>query len=307
MAEINIIKIDGKPVEKLIEVISQGIGTLYRPRSIRNEAKAKAFEIEIIEKAKSKALAEGNETEADSYIKIQERLLARELKRQENIDAVSDIAYNELSHENYISDEKVNPDWTARFFNIVEDVSDEEMQTLWGKILAGEVKQPNSYSLRTLEILKNLSKEEANIFTKFAKLALAAGAEKFVANPENNRFLMSELGIEFTDRLLLEEAGLIAANDLHYTFSKKNALSSLVFGEYVIIVDRKDVADQWLSVLAFTKAGAEMLKLIEQPLNMNYLKKIAELLKNDQVKVFYSKITEVKDGFYYYSKPAIEI
>lgn len=30
--------IDGKPLEKLIEVVSKGIGTLYRPRSIRKDA-----------------------------------------------------------------------------------------------------------------------------------------------------------------------------------------------------------------------------------------------------------------------------
>ena len=32
------INIDGKPLEKLIEVVSNGIGTLYRPRKIRKEA-----------------------------------------------------------------------------------------------------------------------------------------------------------------------------------------------------------------------------------------------------------------------------
>lgn len=31
MPEFNLIKLEGKPLEKLIEVISNGIGTLYKP------------------------------------------------------------------------------------------------------------------------------------------------------------------------------------------------------------------------------------------------------------------------------------
>ena len=42
MPEINLIKLEGKPFEKLIEVISKGIGTLYKPRAIRKEADSKA-------------------------------------------------------------------------------------------------------------------------------------------------------------------------------------------------------------------------------------------------------------------------
>ncbi len=61
MEEVNIIKVDGKPLEKLIEVVSKCIGTIYRPRAIRRDAEVESYEIEIIERAKSKALAEGKE------------------------------------------------------------------------------------------------------------------------------------------------------------------------------------------------------------------------------------------------------
>ena len=33
MGDLNIIKLDAKPLEKLIEVVSNGIGTIYRPQS----------------------------------------------------------------------------------------------------------------------------------------------------------------------------------------------------------------------------------------------------------------------------------
>ena len=59
MPDINVVKVEGKPIEKLIDVISKGIGTIYKPRAIRKEAEAKAYEIEIIERAKANALSEG--------------------------------------------------------------------------------------------------------------------------------------------------------------------------------------------------------------------------------------------------------
>ena len=72
--EVALIKIDGKPFEKLIEVVSNGIGTLYRPRAIRQEADAKAYEIKVIEKAKNEAIAEGKLIEAENLSRINDRL-----------------------------------------------------------------------------------------------------------------------------------------------------------------------------------------------------------------------------------------
>ena len=40
------------------------------------------------------------------------------------------------------------------------------MRTLWGRILKGELKQPGTYSRRTLEILYSLSMQEAELFAK---------------------------------------------------------------------------------------------------------------------------------------------
>ena len=37
-----------KALEKLITSVSDGIGTLYRPRAIRKEADAKAYEIKAL-------------------------------------------------------------------------------------------------------------------------------------------------------------------------------------------------------------------------------------------------------------------
>src|SRR5690606_25427708 len=119
------------------------------------------------------------------------------------------FAADDLRNEQSVTDEPLDEDWKTRFFNIAEDISNEEMQSLWGKILAGEIKQPKSYSLRTLELLKNLSKEEAEVFTKFAQLRITTANNNVIYNEDHGEFLKSEFGITFLDRLLLTELGLI--------------------------------------------------------------------------------------------------
>ena len=47
------------------------------------------------------------------------------------------------------------------------------MQKLWGRLLAGEVASPQSYSKRTLQFLKTLSKREAAAFERYCGFAVA--------------------------------------------------------------------------------------------------------------------------------------
>ncbi len=291
MPEINLIKLEGKPFEKLIDVISKGIGTLYKPRAIRKKAESKAYEIGIIEQAKSKALAEGKELEAETYLRIQERILFNEVERQKSIDNVVEIAAEQLKNEDIISEEPVNKDWSKRFFNIVQDVTDEEMQTIWGRILAGETKQPKSYSFRTLEFLKNLSKSEAEIFTKFAEIRINVDDKHFIYNPKNN-FIKNEFKITFPEILLMVELGLIVnTENLEFSFratGNNKSINALHLGKKAIILYKEgNTPKQPLEVLLFTKIGIELSKLITRKFNLNYTESICSKLKHPNIKIEY--------------------
>jgi hypothetical protein len=62
-----------------------------------------------------------------------------------------------------IPDGKINDDWIYRWRDYAGDVNSDEMQRLWGSVLAGEVKVPGTYSLRCLEFLRNLEQSEAKL------------------------------------------------------------------------------------------------------------------------------------------------
>ena len=102
---------------------------------------------------------------------VEQRIQFQEQKRQVNIKSVVQQAADQLGDKE-VTDSEPDHDWTARFFNEVQDVSSEEMQSLWAKILAGEVQRPGSTSIRTLGILKNLDRNTARLFRKFCSVCM---------------------------------------------------------------------------------------------------------------------------------------
>lgn len=61
-------------------------------------------------------------------------------------------AEEQLSNDSQVPPpETVDDDWFNTWRDYAGRVSAEKMQRLWGSVLAGEIKSPGQYSLRTLE------------------------------------------------------------------------------------------------------------------------------------------------------------
>lgn len=299
MPEFNLIKVDGKPLQKLVEVISKGIGKLYEPKEIRKRADAKAYEIGVIEKAKAKATAESKEIEQDYLDRIEKRIIHRELKKQDNLNSINYIAAEQLQNEDTVSDEPVDEDWATRFFNIAEDISNEEMQNLWGRILAGEVKQPGSYSLRTLDLLKNLNKREAECFMKVGQLAFTSSGTSFIINFNREKLLEEKYKLTFGDRLLLEELDLLTANDLTFRMvaaTDRNQQAVFKIGDTVVVAEReKGTPEQTIAVLVFTKIAQELLELLNFSPELDNIQLLASKIRRDGVKIKFAKIIQTME------------
>ena len=143
---------------------------------------------------------------------ITQRIEFQEKKRQANIVSVVREAAAELGDKE-APDHELDPDWTARFFDSVQDVSSEDMRKLWAKILSGEVENPGRTSLRTLDILKNMTRVDAQKFRKFCDFVI----DDFVYYPENYEIHHSELW--YDNVIYLQDIGLLhTASDLVKTF-----------------------------------------------------------------------------------------
>ena len=94
----------------------------------------------------------------------------REVNRLKNLANVAQVAAQQLETETEISDEPVDQDWMSLFSNIAEKISSSELQRILGKILAGEVARPGKYSIRLVNLVVSLSKQEAEYLIKLKRL-----------------------------------------------------------------------------------------------------------------------------------------
>ena len=297
------------PVSKLIYVVSKAIGVLYKPTAIRNEGKAKN-DI-IIDEAKAKAVAEGESKliELDYEQIIEQRRRAIERRQNRNIDDIVSMAYDNLESENTVSEEPVDEDWTTRFFDYVKDISNKEMKILWAKILAGEVKRPSSFSMRTLELLRNLSRDEAKLFSKAAQFVIRSNNDYFIFNDLKNS--LSSMGLDFDDITLLNEAGLLQAQSLiQSTFKRndnENLKLALIYADKVLIISSDKTKTLDIPYYRLTKAGAELYHLIDNKANEDYIKILANYLKNDDLSFEYADFIKESEDMIEHSDTTIKL
>lgn len=271
---LEIVKTLVSPAEKLIDIVKHGVGTLYQPRKIRKLADARSYEIDKIGEAMrnnsdiiityDNGSVIANNPEFDDFVKrTQHRIACQELKKQYNIDSVVDKAYTELEFEADVPDIPIDDDWVSRLFDIIKDVSNDDMQYVWGKILAGEIKNPGSFSLRTLDTIRNISQQEASIFQRILPYIVSCGKETFVTSKKEN---LEKHGIYYSDIISLDECGLINSSgslSLTLTLSKSDTIYLHNNTKVAIIKNLSEQSETIVvGVHTLTKCGRELYKIL---------------------------------------------
>lgn len=324
------------PVDKLMDIVASASGRLSKSYFDRKDIETKAYEIKKIAEARAEELKtmanaikenfqltggisyKENSLEISSPKELpgdtttpqliepsleersSERLKFQAAKKQLNLESITAYAAEELKNADSVINEPMDEDWKTRFFNISEGISSEEMQALWGRILAGEIKQPNSYSLRTLELLKNLNKKDAESFIKFGQLAITSAGNTFILNFQGEKLLEDKYQLTFKERLLLEELGLLAPNNLQFEIKPNNDKDSNVMfkigNQAVILYRKKDSLQQSFPILVFTKIGQELLQLIESKPELDYIQLLASKIRRNDLNVKYGTILKMEKG-----------
>lgn len=112
---------------------------------------------------------------------------------------------------NCVSDASVSKTFFNRWHKEVELVDDEELRTIWARIMAHEVVQPGSISLRTMDVVRNLSSCEAHLFQRMIK-----GEIDGIIPVDGNGHPQY---IKYAEALILQDAGLIFAQQSCQTFT----------------------------------------------------------------------------------------
>jgi len=86
--------------------------------------------------------------------------------RQENKDGVAKYAIEDLRRDT--SSEEAGPELDSSFLNkferLAEDASSEQLREKWGRVLAGEIRRPGTFSSKVLRVVDELEQSTAILF-----------------------------------------------------------------------------------------------------------------------------------------------
>lgn len=152
----------------------------------------------------------------------------RVIREQINLDMISQNAATEIRNtsdanvqsESEESGNLISDDWLNVFETEARLKSTEEAQVFFGKVLAGEIRKPGSFSTRTVRILASLDQKVANHFARLCSMCIATTlgdirvgdirVPSLGGNAGDNA--LQEHGLSFPTLNLLNEHGLIISD-----------------------------------------------------------------------------------------------
>lgn len=170
------------------------------------------------------------------------------------------------------------------------------MQEIWGHILAGEIRSPNTYTYRTLECLRNITQQEAEVFLRVTALALRSSGTYFIMADND---LLNKYNVYFSDVLKLEECGLMTAQTLSLTLATSTEQSLIFNSKYIGLIreEKPNAREIKLSIFAFTGSGIQLMNAIQPECIEQYLFDCLQFIadKHTDFSITAHKINSIND------------
>lgn len=310
-----------QPVIKLLDICGTALGTLYEPRHIRKLADAEAYKIKqlstAITESESLPIAYENGNISMSTVDFEDFAKRAEyrgkhqlLREQHNIESIVGKAYNELIDAPEVPSDPIDEDWTTRFFNIAKEINTEEMQHIWSKILAGEITNPGSFSMRTLEKIRNITRDEAVSFQKIIPCVAYSGPDMFITSSSD---IYKKYGITYNDILQLDDCGLmVSSSTLTLTQTVREENRIFIWTEERAMISSASPEQPCkisYGIHTLTRAGKELFSILNHTPNNDYFAEFAEHISqmNSTATISIHKINSInlKDNTANYDREAL--
>lgn len=252
-----------KPATVLIEKISEAVGGLCKPWQIRRVAQAEAEAEKIREVAKIEI--------GELHRRALVRFIAEETRKQMNMEAITEQALGQL--EDGAKPEQMENDWIAHFFEKSRIVSDQEMQALWARILAGEANRPGSYSKRTVNLLGVIDKEDAVAFVRLCSFVWMIHNRPTPLIYEYEDAFYQTRGISFRFLKHLETLGLIslAIDGISRPGLRGETVAAYYDTHVTLGTDKEEPWRLQLGQVIFTDSGEQLSRVCQAPAIPEYL------------------------------------
>lgn len=312
------------PGEELIvkmwtTLVDRGVGNLLRPWQLRREGEAqtdmRCRELIALAEAErvadevrsgrrklidskftlslTQSSAEGTASDVEPTSDVPPILIATQSIVADSIRKEVNVAKAVIHAENELKDDHANvpesgldPDWLFRWRDYVGNVSSDELQGIWGRVLAGEFKAPGSYSFRLLEFIKSLTHDEAKDIEKVSAFVFGA----FIAR--DSAQVLKEEGLPFGTLLKLQDIGIISGTE---SVGLNISLNSLKEDRFVYLlkcherglyIEHEDPLKKLkINVYKLTELGHQVMSLGRFTPNERYLISVGERIKGSGFKV----------------------
>lgn len=216
----------------------------------------------------------------DEYEKAKESGLIG-IQYIENLRHTTNLIDTAVKSSKYIdpnkkNDIKMDNDF---FWNTIEHaktVSNNEMQELIAKIIAGEYNKPGSYAMSTLHTIKILGKNELELFERMCGLVINDDyvPKSLFSLPEDVKSLMRKLNIDFGSLQILQNLGLFLPNEMSRSIENplKQKYAVSYFGKQIVF-EPSNETNHIIKVPGFFElsiTGKELIQHLEPKFNIDY-------------------------------------
>lgn len=175
----------------------------------------------------------------------------------------------------------IDDDWLNVFERYAEDASTERMQKLWGRVLAGEVRKPGKYGMRTLRFLSEFSQADALEFSAFCQHTFSGVAPKSLVKSDG----------DISNLLAMEAAGIIQGASgigLQVTLTY-NAVGNAYLIEKPLAIMFTGIPSSKVNVevISLTPLGQELVTLLPGRVAREAARTVAMAMKNPDIKAAY--------------------
>ena len=253
------------------------------------------------------------------------KMAERLIEEQRRIDQLVFAAIERLQASGHASSaeegkveeggDEIDDDWIESFRREAADRSQGEMKEAFTRILAGEIQEPGSFSIRTLRTVGALSQSTAHLFRKAASLRVGMEIVAADADSRPRRHILDaripslggklgdnhlmDQGLDYSRLIELTESGLLHPeyNSWHdydlAVFSQQNPLKNTVIPvvhqdqEWTLIpLPNFKMPGQFkIHGAKFTTVGQELLQIVDIERDPEFLDRVRTYFKSQHLEM----------------------
>lgn len=217
------------------------------------------------------------------------------LGEQINVEDILVVAAEQLEKDGTRFQPETEPtdDFMNGFLNEAKQKSSEEMKLAFGRILAGEIQQPGSFSLRTVRSLSVMPTDAAVLFKRACAMCVSIEADRSIIDvriPSLGKNVgenaLSTFGLTFDGLNILSENDLILSN-YETRWKLGNVLGILTpkyAGKYLNLTAQDEFnSDFWLHGVALSSVGKQLYRVVDIEENTKFTSALFGYLKNQKL------------------------